>query len=142
MSRDLEEFLRMAAARRRMARNQGAKPAPPPIIEAEVIEEVQVISPLKPTITTRVNTRDIEEHVTQLGARVGAAGQKAEERIHEKFDHDVGRFDQSQQKFSGPATAASKKPGEASNLAQLFANPENLRQAIIMREILERPNFD
>lgn len=142
MSRDLEEFLRMAAARRRMARDQGARPAPPPIIDAEVIEEVQVISPLKPTIKPRVDTREIADHVAHLGERVGEAGQKAEARIHEKFDHDVGRFDQSQQQFSGTSTQASKQPVEINPLARLFANPENLRQAIIMREILERLNFD
>jgi len=142
MSRDLEEFLRMAAARRRMARDQGARPAPPPIIEAEVIEEVQVISPLKPTIQPRVDTREIVEHVAHLGERVGETIQKVEERIHEKFDHDVGRFDKSQQLSSGPSTQASKQPVQSNPLARLFANPENLRQAIIMREILERPNFD
>lgn len=142
MSRDLEEFLRMAAARRRMAREQGARPAPPPIIEAEVIEEVQVISPLKPTIKPRVDTREIVEHVAHLGERVGAASQQAEERIHEKFDHDVGRFDKSQQQFSGTPPQASKQPVQSNPVAHLFANPENIRQAIIMREILERPKFD
>ena len=142
MSRDLEEFLRMAAARRRMARQQGGRPAEPPIIEAEVIEEVQVISPLKSTIKPRVSTQQIADHAEHLGHRVGAASQQAEERIHEKFDHDVGRFDQSQQRFSESQPQGSKKSVAGGNLAQLFANPENLRQAIIMREILERPNFD
>jgi hypothetical protein len=139
MSRDLEEFLRMAAARRKAA--QG-RPAMPPLVEAEVIEEVEIIgesfTPLQSSIKTNIDTRSMEQHASSLGRQVSAADKRVEARIHQKFDHDVSHIHQDKMTESPDANQAPR----ASGLMEMFANPQTLRQVIIMREILDRPNFD
>ena len=140
MSRDLEEFLRMAAARRRTA--QGAKV--PPMIEPEVVREAEevvpatLIKPVTPSIKSNIDTSSIQRHASNLGGQITQVEDNIEANIHQKFDHDVGQLDQAQDEPT-EAFDLNEEPGD---FAKLFSNPDSLRNAIILREILDRPEFD
>ena len=82
----------------------------------------------------------IREEVSQLGQAVITADQQFDVQLQQKFDHELGTL--------GPSRAARildqqpQKPAEtpASQIAAMLANPDGVRQAIIVNEILRRPD--
>lgn len=162
MARDIEEFLRRAAERRKQ-KQSGQKPSsrqpvrqqkpPTPRQQPRLLiddDEVRVIQPKQPDmrhesleqhVRRHMDTRDVSEHASHLAETLEQADERMEERLNQKFDHEVGTFE-------GDVTrdAATVDQGPisqvASDMIELINNPKTLRQAIIMSEILNRPNFD
>jgi hypothetical protein len=124
-------------------------PAAQPAIPLEPIEAEVVSAELAGTdrIGTAVardfaGTRQIDQRTAQLGERVGLADDTLDAHLHQAFDHEIGRLRTS---TAGPA-AASPSEGTtvggspaANSILQMFRSPENLRNAIILSEILARP---
>lgn len=144
MARDIEEFLRKAAERRNKAGNQpppqaaGKPPAPPPpprtlVSEVVDVDEIEVVGGDR-IANRHIDTSRIAQHAAQLGGEVSLADDKIEARLHEKFDHDVGRLKKKSQ------TGAKQSTG-GSELLRLLQTPKTIRQAIIVAEILKRPEF-
>ncbi len=170
MARDIEEFLRKAAERRKQAQQGGGQPAAPqrPAQPAPVPQQRPVApppaqrQPYSPPPTTpsrqppqrqpveaevvwsnresvaahvqaHISTRSIAEHASQLGQEVGLADDKLEQRLHEKFDHSVGTL--------GHLDTTGEGATSGDDLLQLLRNPQSLRQAILLSEILKRPEF-
>jgi hypothetical protein len=168
MAKDIEEFLKMAAQRRRdaAARAQTTPPAAPPPTPAQPAQPVQrkpskktrqppvilgeddveVIPPRRESVSKHVqqhiNTGRIKQRVRRLGAEVGQADEKLEARLHDTFDHQVGHL--TQPSISPDDSVAQGKAASRARQAQLafLSSPQNLRQAIILSEILQRPNWD
>jgi hypothetical protein len=110
----------------------------------------------------------ISQHTKQLGREVGEAGQKAQQRIQENLDHDVGQLgggagkgkgkgkSKQKQNLQSPAQPAAAQSRAAINLppeskppiinsvgiGQWLRSPQNIRQAIIVSELLKRPEWD
>ncbi len=167
MARDIEDFLRKAAERRKQAqgggtpqqppaqqpppqqrpvqpqRQQPAKPAQqrpaqqrpvqPAAIPAELVRRGATVAD---HVQEHINTRGIAEQVSHLGEEVGLADDKLEQRLHDKFDHSVGDLQRKQQTESARAEASP-----ADELLEMLRNPKSIRQAIILSEILRRPDF-
>ena len=87
-------------------------------------------------------TEEIAAHAQQLGQEVDLADDKLESRLHAVFDHKVGDLKKSTMEAGAASpTQASRDaplPGAAS-IAHLLVNPQNVRNAIILAEILRRP---
>ena len=142
MSQDIEAFLRMAQQRRQMLQQgqQGQQPANmPPLMDVEVVEEEEEVRTLAPSIKTQIDTSGIAEHVSHLGERVQSASSQTEQRISGKFEHNVGRLVH-QEGVASPDT--KKHVVEQNFFAKLFSSPDDIKRAVIMKEILERPDFD
>ena len=174
MARDIEEFLRRAAERRKQQqqKQQPAQPRKPRrVVEAadiEIVDPIQIVEPVpskpprrvqqtprKPRRSLReqsvsehvqehIDTSDVSEHAEHLGERIQRADDVISKRIHQKFDHDVGRLEdtptvQDDEVASVVEDQASKM---ASDLLRMLSRPESVRQAIMISEILKRPNFD
>lgn len=165
MARDIEEFLRQAALKRQQQqqgqaapppRQVPARPAqPPPPRQPQQKKRVRrgtaptqknLTSQTSETVADRVrrrlDTSDIAEHTRQLGSEVALADDKLEARLHEKFDHELVSLN-----AYGDARITKKQRDAAAkltptNLLDLLKNRDSLRQAIIVAEILQRPNFD
>ena len=164
MSRDLEEFLRMAAERRKAAQQHQQRPQqqrppqyhqpqyhqrppqqqyrqPPPLIEPEVIEEVEILddqyTPIEPRLQTHIDTSSIRQHAGSLGQEVSYTDERVSERLHRKFDHDVSHIDHASMTESPDA----HRTPLADELLEMFQSPKSLRQAILIQEILRRPEF-
>ncbi len=150
MARDIDEFLRKAAERRNKAAG-GAPPAQPgrgtPVNKPptpartrprapEIVEpdEVEVVGG-EGIAKRHLDTSRIAQHAAQLGAEVGLADDKIESRLQEKFDHDLGRLTKKKKEKQQRDTGGSE-------LLKLLRTPKTIRQAIIVTEILKRPNFD
>ncbi len=66
------------------------------------------------------------------------------EHVHQVFEHRLGSLGESTsegQPAGGEtkATQSAQQKAEALAVAGLFVNQENLRRAVVLREILERP---
>jgi hypothetical protein len=143
MARDIEEFLRKAVERRNKSTGQAQPPQAvksqeqprtrtlvPEVVDAS---EVEIVG--GDAIANRnFDTSRIAHHIAQLGSEVRSADDKIETRLKETFDHDVERLKKRSHDHSTSSTGGS-------DLLKLLRNPKSIRQAIIIAEILKRPEF-
>ena len=153
----LEEFLHDIAEQQaaQQAGQRGARPAPArpvparpprePVVEAEVIEAVPLREGVSQHVAQHLDPSSIRQHTAQLGAEVAEEEAKHQSARREKFGHRLGRLSGTK-----PATATSGMPAasqvtnlavptRAGDLAQLLRSPASIRQAIMLNEILTRP---
>jgi hypothetical protein len=85
-------------------------------------------------------TEQIGEHARHLGAEVDLADDKLEAHLHQVFDHDLGRLKKStiEAGAQGRQAAGDLTAGQ---LQQMLRTPQSIREAIIMSEILRRPEW-
>ncbi len=82
------------------------------------------------------------EHARHLGEEVDQAHDKLQARLHMVFDHKVGDLKKSTMEAAAasPSQAARDAPlPGAASIARMLADPQSLRNAFIMAEILKRP---
>ena len=159
MARDIEEFLRRAAERRKQKMQQSgqaAQPTPSSQRVRQVIEEVEVIKPraeasrtmrqqgVAEHVRSHIDTSSIAEHTTHLGERIQNVDEKVASRLQSKFDHEMGELGDS-------PTVTDDRLGEsmgddistiATDILKLFSTSNGSRKAILLAEILRRPSFD
>jgi hypothetical protein len=121
------------------AQQSPAPPLPVEIVDAELAERgdrlgERVRSDLR-------GTEQIAEHTRQLGADVDAADTKMQAHLHQVFDHKLGQL-----KSSGGETAlvtGDRSAAEQSldQIRRMLRSPQSVRDAIIMSEVLRRPDF-
>jgi predicted DNA binding protein len=140
MSGDLEDFLRRAAQRRQAKAAQQSEPAPrrqPPqysdsrserLVQARETDEVltaEVVQDDSSSIAARM--RRIEE------AKKAAA--KAEAEAAEKLAKARGKSIRSK----SPSVAVAMPENQTQSLIRMLRDSGGIRQAILLREILDRP---
>lgn len=119
----------------------------------EIVDDIEVVDPLRDQsvgshVRAHINTSDIAEHTRQLGGQVSQASEEVEKRIHQKFDHEVGHLGADHiadaNEYSAEFVHAEHDDvaPRAKELAEMLKSPKTFRQAIIMSEILNRPNFE
>jgi hypothetical protein len=128
-----------AAAQKRQAANRSTAAVPAEIIEARAVEPLPSSRWPNP-VQSHVDTRELAERVGHLTHvdRTEAAFQAHMQSL----DHPVGRI--ADVTGSQPAPAAgtgqtTPAPMLSDLFASLLSDPQNLRQAIILNEIIERP---
>jgi len=152
---EIGEFLRRAAERRQEGRPAQAQAAPRPArpprrlvaqqpVEAVLLEEPPPRAELSQQIERDLDTRKFSDRAKQMERRAEQAQRKAEQHAHQVFDHTVGHWGGSsptpaEAGVSAAALGAEVGPGLAAGLPALLANPVGLRQAIVLTEILQRP---
>lgn len=162
MARDIEEFLKRAAERRRQQQQQ-KQPGPPPARQlaqsrpapsqerrplvtddVEVIDDPYAGESVAEHVQQHISTDDITEHAKHLGEEVANRDDQVDERIHEKFDHEVGHLNlDSKPSIQDTTTAVTETEvnADASALFDLLLNPKTVAQSIMLSEILKRPDF-
>jgi hypothetical protein len=161
---EIAEFLRRAAQGRAGAR-EAAAPQPPrrppqpprpafgppapraPVpVELEVVEEPALGKGVVTHVQEYLDSKEIVEHVQKLGAEVDQTDERLEEHLHETFDHKLSRLgrlpDEPREPESEqpPEAAGPEMPSTAAaGFAALLADATSVRQAIILNEILRRP---
>ena len=180
MAQDIEEFLRMAAARKKQ-QTQAQQAAPPqqvqesqslgqhfpPSLSGEQADSFATDDAysidysqsnhshlehsypehshpdLQTSIKTTVSTADIAEHASHLGEQVHNRPDVVDSRVHDKFDHDLGQLQKAE--ITAPSIVDHGKGIETStdisSVLDLIKNPNSLKQAVILKEILDRPKF-
>lgn len=153
---DIEKFLRNAAARRKQQQPQ--QPAPPvqqqpmrpqrpaevQYVEPEIVEpEILSGDSVAEHVSQHIANTSFAERAFHLGEEVGLADEHLEERLEGTFDHAVGSLQDTSVGVQGDeakATRTNRPPVQPGDIAQLLASPQNIRQAIILNEILRRPD--
>lgn len=154
MLEEIEEFLRRAAEKRADAMQppgQPKRPAKVEYIDPDVVD-VEIVEP--EIVDTRPHTGGVSDHVAQhldtssyevresrLGRQIGQADEKLESHLHEKFDHRLGALDPDGARMASDAPDY-EVPATPSEIAQLLGNPDSIRNAIILNEILRLPEHD
>jgi hypothetical protein len=84
----------------------------------------------------------LAEQAAHLGQKIAQTDERAADRVHQKFDHQVGTIGPSATANPGrsqetPGTAP--KDTRAKQLRERLASPAGMREAILLNEILSRP---
>ena len=166
MEDEIGAFLREAAQRKgeQGPAVRGQQPGvrkpqqPPQRPRRSQVEAVEAVIVEEPAVGGRVE-REVQQHLdpskfakssAELGGRVSQADQEVEQHLRQKFSGDVSRL-QRQRGETAEAPTPVVKVSEledavdgmpktaAAGLAALFANAQNIRQAIVINEILQRP---
>jgi len=86
-------------------------------------------------VARHISTQDMATHTESLGAEVATADDQLEARLHEKFDHDLGRLEYRE------TDTKQQKVDMAAEVAAMLRSPEGMRQLIVANEILRRPEW-
>jgi hypothetical protein len=125
------------------------------IVEAEVVAQpvpMGAEDQMESRFESSINTTDFDQRAERLGDRVEHADDAMEARLQTVFDHGLGDLSKTPATVAtvdvtpapedaastvGKATTAA--PSAASRIAQRMRSPQGMREAVVLREILERP---
>ena len=126
------------------------------LFSAEPIEQVPSGRGVAAHVEAHVGGSAFEERTSRLGEEVGLADDKLEDRLHATFDHQVGRLSALPSATTGATLTQdpyevssgddestrgvdSISAGDVSPISPIFSGPEDVRRAIILHEIFQRP---
>lgn len=165
---EIQQFLREAADRRggagpQQAQRVGPPPAAPrrpapggwpqrpaetPVV-LEPIETVPEPASVAEHVRQQVPGQQFGGLSSDVGRRLVRTDEVVEEHVHEVFDHQVGRLEGTPGESAYASQAEEAETPEdritalpqtaAAGLAAMLAEPTSLRQAIVLTEILQRP---
>jgi hypothetical protein len=155
---EIEEFMRRAAAKPRPTASAGPvrppQPRPRPMVEkplqAQVVSEEPVGARIGKEVVRDLDTQEFSKRSTQLGSEVAQADREIDQRLHQVFDHHVSNLElMPGEAATAPVVVAPLELTEqslldipatfATGLSDLLADPDSVRQAIVLNEILHRP---
>jgi hypothetical protein len=105
-------------------------------------------------VRDHIQSDPVGEHAKQLGHDIGQADENLEDHIHDVFDHRLGKLSKQPTEDSPTegtdsevwqSTAERRERSEAAHrsriedIAKMLRDPESMQQAIILSEILRRP---
>ena len=95
-------------------------------------------------VSRHLDTSDIAQHADRLGDRIAGASQRIDTAIHQRLDHDVSRIDDRPTITDDPrqGVVGHETAPLAADLLEMLASPKSIRQAILITEVLNRPDFD
>ena len=164
-SNEIEDFLKRTAKARNLERSRPARQpqmrpqqgrssqARPPVekpVQAEVVADGPGGGKIGKQVEKDLDTREFDQRETRLGSEVAAADKQIDERLHQVFDHHVSKLELLPgEAATAPAPVVPLELTEqslldipatfATGLTDLLADPDSVRQAIVMNEILHRP---
>ena len=136
MAGNIEDFLRRAIAQKLGKRvedveivpdGQGPAPSAMKLGDEGVAEHV----------AHHLDTSQYDDRASRLAEDISQADERLEDHIHDAFDHDVGALDHEEEGVS-QGTGQGKKSARQS-LLQMFRSKSALRNAILVREVFDRP---
>ena len=129
MTDELQEFLRRAAQRQKGASPRPRAPAEASPMEAEIVPPEPAGSGELPPLSAPIGET--------AQAPLATAADALAASLHATFDHKVGTLDAA---MVTPAVQPAAGPVvRPLDLVQLLTSPEGLLQAVMLREILQRP---
>ncbi len=162
LQKEIGEFLRRSGHGPAPGRPQGRRPpgqprpsprTPQPADEGPVEVELLEPSPEGAGVAEHVRQRLPSEKFgtlpSDVGQRLAHVDDQVEEHLHKVFDHGLGtlggtpgesaELTQAEEPESPEDRIVSVPITAAVGLAAMFASPGNLRQAVVLNEILQRP---
>jgi hypothetical protein len=153
MSDELGDFLRRVAQRYGQPAPQ--QPGQPVVLEAEIVEDAEILDPGDVTgqdvsqhVQQRMDTSSFSRRASALGAAVDQSDDRMGAHVHEVFTHDLGRLGSrasARTSFPTPSAPAAPPPPDVEApvggtlISELLRNRGQIRNAILLSEILNRP---
>jgi hypothetical protein len=140
LRQEVEQFLRQV---------QGDEPKPSQQKKPVVVVQQKPATPrpepqrqprrksIETLVSEDMSTADVTQHLSQMGLEISHADEKMAAHLQEKFQHQLGAFQMSQQ----PTETQRQRNDSAAEIAKLLKSPQGMRQAILASEILRRPDF-
>jgi hypothetical protein len=158
VAEEIGEFMRRAASRRNAAGGQAAPGSPPkpspvaPPARVEAAPEPPVGGQVEEHVKKYLDAQEFTRRSEDLGEEVAQADREIDQHMHQVFDHRVSQLELVPGEAAAPpaATFETSETTEAAPVASLpvavglldlIGSPESLRQAIILNEILQRPEY-
>jgi len=159
MAGDIEDFLRRAAQRRQQKSASSSQQQPPlprqrqleRAVEPEIIvEAVEVVEPdilrgetVAQHVTEHIESSGFGERLSHLGEEVDRSDDRMEAHLHEVFEHELGQLG-TQTSVAEDSTldddSTVTKPEEpALDILSMLSKPDSIQNAIILSEVLNRP---
>ena len=88
-------------------------------------------------VTDHLDTTEYADRASHLGEEVGESDERLEEHLHEAFDDQLGSL---KHEDLDPTTDEKSSESSLQGLQQLLRSKSALRNAIILREIIDRPD--
>ena len=147
LENEIRQFLRGALER---PGGRGAKGPAKPARPAQAAVEAEVVAAEPVGLRERLEARQPRTLDSSLGQDVAAqADSKMASRVQSVFDHKLGTLEgRPGGAASQPAVTEAQSPQDqitplpstaAAGLAAMFSNAQNIRQAVLIQEILQRP---
>jgi hypothetical protein len=114
------------------------EPVPAEVVDAELAEIGDSVG--RHVAQHLRGPEEIAERTRHLGEEVDLADDKLEAHLHQVFDHQLGRLKKST--LEAGAAGPKEPPPEFSlgQIMRLLRSSESIRNAIVMSEILRRPD--
>jgi hypothetical protein len=150
---EVSDFLRRAAELRRgdvrevevvdMRSGRRGTAAMPTIVAAEVAPGGQSRESVAAHVKQRLGSQRFEAREKNL-SEIVKVDQQIESHLHQVFDHQISRIAAQSGEAAAPIVAtvvpaSTAQPSTPSSWVALFANPDSVKQAIVLNEILTRP---
>jgi hypothetical protein len=154
LNAEIEQFLKRANERRmEKTRREGSPTAAPKPPQPPLVEQAVDVEPLErrdfdavaASVQQHLGSRGFQQRAEHLGDDVEQAEGEMERHLQEAFSHKVGTLG-SAEPLAPPTPvtdvktiAVEDRNSTALALAGILANQQNIKQAIMLKEILERP---
>jgi hypothetical protein len=120
---------------------QPVQPVEAEVVDAELAEQPDRLG--RGVAQHMRGTQEIAEHTRHLGEEVDHADDKLAAHLHQVFDHKLGDLKKSTLEAAAVSPSQASRDGAlpgAASIAHLLVDPQNVRNAIILAEILRRPD--
>ncbi len=129
--------------RPRQSRKRPAPKPPQPTAAAPTAKGVDRGETVAEYVEDHMNRDNFVERASHLGEEVAQADERFEARLHQKFDHRLGTL--SARRMAREAADLKKQdiaeaPTMADSLLDMLASPQGVQQAVLMSEVLRRPD--
>ena len=149
---EIEVFMRRALGQR-AEKEPPVRARPAPVaqpVEAEVVAAAPVGGQVASEVRRHLDSGEFVQRTGRLGKEVVQTDKQLEQHLHQAFDHKLGQLESAEAKTSPPRasdvppdlsgpTAVEVPPTVAAGLAAMLGNAESLSQAIVLSEIIHRP---
>lgn len=147
LASEIEQFLQDAAQRKRdRGRRPPVKVMQVPAPQPQLATEAEVLSPptgeaVSDSVERHLDTGGFALRANSLTEDMECADAEREEHRKKTFDRQIGSLTDTSRSEPSPSAAGEAQPAgaNASAIANLLAKPESVRQAIVLNEILNRP---
>lgn len=151
---EIDEFMRRTASRRNVPAappTPASPPSPTQPVRVEAATEPPVGGQVEEHVKKYLDVQAFSRRSEELGEEVAQqVDREIDQHLHQVFDHRVSQLELVGGEAAAPPAAtfeasdttedaAAESTPVAVGVLDLIGNPESLRQAIILNEILQRP---
>lgn len=122
-----------------------ARQTPPPAVELLIDPEQLKQEPVRRgrQELRHLPESQLAEQAAHLGEGIAGADDRLEARLHDKFDHRLGKIHRKEElpeEEEKPAMGSAADLAGASRIKDLLSRPGGVREAVVLSEILRRPS--